>query len=348
MLGYDVWNEINYSPDVDYYALHQGRLPRLAEGEVRQPRRPRRGLVPLRPTPSGTTSSRRSQVGPYPEVPRLARLQARQLLRPDAVAHRHHPRGRPGLPDRRARRRRRHPRHGGQRLRRLARRLQGRGLSATPGSRRARAASPGATSSAPTSPAPPRAASRSGTPSARAARSGCSRRCSAATRKTAASWSPRTSASGRMTSFAAGARGMLNLRYRPLLDGPLFGAFGSYGMDGSRTPRSDMASRIAKWANAPEQKPLMAAQAGQGRHRPPRHPRGAGLRLPAQPRGQVRHLRRGDVGRLSRLLRQRHPGRLGAHRRHRRLRHPLRPLPDHADRRERRERSPPGSRPAAR
>ena len=46
-----------------------------------------------------------------------------------------------------------------------------------------------------------------------------------------------------LTSFAAGARGMLNLRYRPLLDGPLFGAFGSYGMDGSRTPRSDMARR---------------------------------------------------------------------------------------------------------
>ncbi len=51
-----------------------------------------------------------------------------------------------------------------------------------------------------------------------------------------------------MTSFAAGARGVLNLRYRPLLDGPLFGAFGSYAMDGSRTPRSDMASAMAKWA----------------------------------------------------------------------------------------------------
>ena len=36
---------------------------------------------------------------------------------------------------------------------------------------------------------------------------------------------------------------MMNLRCRPLLDGPLFGAFGSYAMDGSRTPRSDMASR---------------------------------------------------------------------------------------------------------
>jgi beta-galactosidase len=62
-----------------------------------------------------------------------------------------------------------------------------------------------------------------------------------------------------MTSLAAGARGVMNLRYRPLLDGPLFGAFGSYGMDGSRTPRSDMASGLARWANAPEQKGLFAA-----------------------------------------------------------------------------------------
>lgn len=67
-----------------------------------------------------------------------------------------------------------------------------------------------------------------------------------------------------MTSFAAGATGILNLRYRPLLDGPLFGAFGSYGMDGSRTPRSEMASRIAKWANAPEQKPLWEARPVKG------------------------------------------------------------------------------------
>lgn len=67
-----------------------------------------------------------------------------------------------------------------------------------------------------------------------------------------------------MTSFAAGATGVLNLRYRPLLDGPLFGAFGSYGMDGSRTPRSDMASRIAKWANAPAQKSLFEARPVKG------------------------------------------------------------------------------------
>lgn len=67
-----------------------------------------------------------------------------------------------------------------------------------------------------------------------------------------------------MTSFAAGATGMMNLRYRPLLDGPLFGAFGSYGMDGSRTPRSEEASRIAKWANVPEQKSLWEARPVKG------------------------------------------------------------------------------------
>ncbi|PCJ88200.1 MAG: beta-galactosidase [Hyphomicrobiales bacterium] len=67
-----------------------------------------------------------------------------------------------------------------------------------------------------------------------------------------------------MSSFAAGARGMLNLRFRPLLDGPLFGAFGSYGMDGSRTPRSDIASKLAKWTNAPEQTELMAASPVKG------------------------------------------------------------------------------------
>lgn len=67
-----------------------------------------------------------------------------------------------------------------------------------------------------------------------------------------------------MTSFACGASGMLNLRWRPLLDGPLFGAFGAYGMDGSRTPRSEMQSRIGKWANAPEQRALWEAKPVRG------------------------------------------------------------------------------------
>ena len=67
-----------------------------------------------------------------------------------------------------------------------------------------------------------------------------------------------------LSSFATGARGMMNLRYRPLLDGPLFGAFGSYGMDGSRTDRSAMASQIAKWTNARETAACMAAKPVQG------------------------------------------------------------------------------------
>lgn len=67
-----------------------------------------------------------------------------------------------------------------------------------------------------------------------------------------------------MTSLAGGARGIINLRWRPLLDGPLFGAFGSYGMDGSRTPRSEMASQMAKWANEPAQARLWQAQPVRG------------------------------------------------------------------------------------
>ena len=63
-----------------------------------------------------------------------------------------------------------------------------------------------------------------------------------------------------LMSMACGTRGILNPRYRPLLDGQLFGAFGAYGMDGSRTDRSNMASSIAKWANAPENAPLLAAR----------------------------------------------------------------------------------------
>lgn len=67
-----------------------------------------------------------------------------------------------------------------------------------------------------------------------------------------------------MTSMAGGARGLLFPRWRSLLDGPLFGAFGPYEMDGSRTERSHMASSIAKWANAPEQAQLMVSSPIQG------------------------------------------------------------------------------------
>ena len=53
-----------------------------------------------------------------------------------------------------------------------------------------------------------------------------------------------------LVSAAGGATGILYPRWRPLLDGPLFGAFGAFGMDGSITPRAEMAGRVARWANA--------------------------------------------------------------------------------------------------
>ena len=53
-----------------------------------------------------------------------------------------------------------------------------------------------------------------------------------------------------LISCAGGATGILYPRWRPLLDGPLFGAFGAFGMDGSVTPRAEMAGKVARWANA--------------------------------------------------------------------------------------------------
>jgi beta-galactosidase len=53
-----------------------------------------------------------------------------------------------------------------------------------------------------------------------------------------------------LVSCAGGVTGILYPRLRPLLDGPLFGAFGPFGMDGSITPRAEMAGKFARWANA--------------------------------------------------------------------------------------------------
>ena len=53
-----------------------------------------------------------------------------------------------------------------------------------------------------------------------------------------------------MIDMAGGASGILFTRWRPLLDGPLFGAFGPMGMDGSVTPQAEMAGKLAKWTNA--------------------------------------------------------------------------------------------------
>jgi len=67
-----------------------------------------------------------------------------------------------------------------------------------------------------------------------------------------------------LTSFMLGARGLFYLRWRPLLDGPLFGAFGPYGVDGSRTSRSEMSRTVAEWVRHPQQKDLWKSSPIQG------------------------------------------------------------------------------------
>lgn len=67
-----------------------------------------------------------------------------------------------------------------------------------------------------------------------------------------------------LVSFMNGASGLLYLRWRPLLDGPLFGAFGPYGMDGSRTDRSEMVRQIGQWATAPAQQRLWQSRPVKG------------------------------------------------------------------------------------
>jgi len=53
-----------------------------------------------------------------------------------------------------------------------------------------------------------------------------------------------------LISMACGATGILYPRWRPLLDGPLWGAFGPMNMDGSVGPKAEMAGKVARWANA--------------------------------------------------------------------------------------------------
>jgi len=67
-----------------------------------------------------------------------------------------------------------------------------------------------------------------------------------------------------MISFMAGARTYMNPRWRSLQDGPLFGAYGWYGLDGSRTDRSGMVSEISKWAYDEKQKELWTAMPVRG------------------------------------------------------------------------------------
>ncbi len=62
-----------------------------------------------------------------------------------------------------------------------------------------------------------------------------------------------------MLAFAGGSQGILNPRWRSLLAGPLHGAYGYYALDGSPTPRSEIASKMAKWGKAAESKALWEA-----------------------------------------------------------------------------------------
>jgi beta-galactosidase len=52
-----------------------------------------------------------------------------------------------------------------------------------------------------------------------------------------------------LITCASGGKGLLYCRWRPLLDGPLFGAFGPFGMDGSVEPQAEMAGKVARWTN---------------------------------------------------------------------------------------------------
>ena len=63
-----------------------------------------------------------------------------------------------------------------------------------------------------------------------------------------------------LVSLAGGARGILYVRWRSLLDGPLFSSFGLYSDDGLPNERSQMSAALAKWSNSPQTKDLFAAQ----------------------------------------------------------------------------------------
>lgn len=63
LLGYDVWNEVNYAPDVDYSPLPK---PLIATGSSRNTATSRLWprLTTATPMPNGTMSSRRTKSGP--------------------------------------------------------------------------------------------------------------------------------------------------------------------------------------------------------------------------------------------------------------------------------------------
>lgn len=67
-----------------------------------------------------------------------------------------------------------------------------------------------------------------------------------------------------LQSLAAGARGLFFPRWRPLLTGPLFGAFAPNENDGAASDRTAAASAVAQWFAAPEQHELRASVPARG------------------------------------------------------------------------------------
>ncbi len=129
-----------------------------------------------------------------------------------------------------------------------------------------------------------------------------------------------------MVSLSGGVTGVLYLRYRPLLDGPLFGAFGPFAMDGSATPRSDMAGKLAKWTNAnPE---LWKSRPVKGDIGIVFVPESERFNFAQQ--GNTSYYADIGQGRLRGFLRFQHSARLGTHRQHRRVSGRLPPLSRHA------------------
>lgn len=63
-----------------------------------------------------------------------------------------------------------------------------------------------------------------------------------------------------LQNLAGGVRGFFSPRWRPLLDGPVFGAFAFYDMDGSPTERSEAATEMIEWMAKAEHASLLAAK----------------------------------------------------------------------------------------
>jgi beta-galactosidase len=67
-----------------------------------------------------------------------------------------------------------------------------------------------------------------------------------------------------LITMATGATAYLNPRWRSLLDGPLFNAFGWYADDGSRTAKSAEIKQLAAWAAQPNVAPIWKMKPSRG------------------------------------------------------------------------------------